>query len=117
RGTMDKVEFVKVIKEVVESSSVENIIENLFDPPGRSPDKRLLEQSKWFKSLPSGDQALVQSLIEDAVRESIFGMFCVLDGVRSIASDNSSMNIQLIIGDSLINDIESEYLHDIYQNV
>ena len=115
---MDKVEFVKAIKVVVEISSVENTIENLLDPPGRSPDKRLLEQSKWFKSLPSGEQALVQSLLEDAVQESVFGMFCVLDGVRSIAScDNSSMNIQLTIGDSLINDTESECLHDIYQNV
>ncbi|EGQ7779589.1 TPA: hypothetical protein ACHCBX_004592 [Vibrio parahaemolyticus] len=115
---MDKVEFVKAIKEVVESSSVENTIENLSEPPGRSPDKRLLEQSNWFKSLPPSEQALVQGLIEDAVKESVFGMLCVLDGVRPIASsEDSSMNIQLTIGDSLINDTESECLHDIYQNV
>ncbi|MDK9782338.1 hypothetical protein KIT90_13205 [Vibrio sp. B172a] len=114
---MDKVEFVKAIKEVVESSSVENMIENLSEPPGRSPDRRLLEQSNWFKSLPPSEQALVQGLIEDAVKESVFGMLCVLDGVRPIgSSDDNSMNIQLTIGDSLINDTESECLHDIYQN-
>ncbi|MCJ8349912.1 hypothetical protein [Moritella sp.] len=48
---MNKLEFTKIIKEVVSQSAIDDTLETLNDPPGRNPDKKLLVQSEWFKGL------------------------------------------------------------------
>lgn len=48
---MDKLEFTKLVKEVVSESAIEGTIQNLNDPPGRKPDAQLVAQSEWFKAL------------------------------------------------------------------
>lgn len=58
---------------------------------------------------------MVKSIISDAVNESVFGFLCVLDGVRSIFDTGDSNNLKLTHGDTLLNDIENECLHDLYK--
>ena len=40
--------------------------------------------SAWYSSLPDADQKKVLDVAEFAVDTSLFGLFCVLDGVRPI---------------------------------
>ena len=50
---MDNIEFIEVIKLVVEKSSINSVVENLKKPPGRSPSVHLLELSQWYNNLAS----------------------------------------------------------------
>ena len=115
--SVDKVEFTKIIKEVVSQSAIDNTIDNLNDPPGRNPDNRLLAQSEWFKSLNASDRAMVGEIISEAVHESVFGFLCVLDGVRSTSAVGTSSDLNLSFGGVQLNEKSGELLHDIYKNV
>ena len=112
---MNNSEFITVIEDVVSTSAIEDTIDNLESPPGRKPDENLVKQSAWFNSLSDSDKNMVKSIISDAVNESVFGFLCVLDGVRSISDDSNKL--KLTHGDTLLNDIENQCLHDLYKNV
>ncbi|NQZ33724.1 MAG: hypothetical protein HRU06_20850 [Oceanospirillaceae bacterium] len=114
---MDKVEFTKIIKEIVSQSAIEGTLENLYDPPGRNPDQQLKEQSEWFKALDPNDREMVSKVISEAVHESVFGFLCVLDGVRTISDAGESNDLNLSIGNVRLNETSGELLHDIYKNV
>jgi len=114
---VNKLEFVKLIKEVVSSSAVDSTIDNLEDPPGRRPDKLLVDRSEWYKLLSEKDQEMVRDILIEAVDESVFGFLCVLDGVRSISNEGDTNNLKLSHGSTLLNDDNDELLHDIYNNV
>ncbi|MEZ9519640.1 hypothetical protein AB4155_08975 [Vibrio splendidus] len=114
---MNNSEFITVIEDVVSTSAIEDTIDNLESPPGRKPDENLVKQSAWFNSLSDSDKNMVKNIISDAVNESVFGFLCVLDGVRSISDSDDSNKLKLTHGDTLLNDIENQYLHDLYKNV
>jgi hypothetical protein len=114
---MNNSEFIVKIEDVVSASAIEDTIDNLSSPSGRKPDENLVKQSAWFNSLSDSDKGMVKSIISDAVNESVFGFLCVLDGVRSISASGDSNNLKLTHGDTLLNDIENECLHDLYKNV
>ena len=116
-GLVNNSEFIAIIEDVVSASAIEDTIENLNSPSGRKPDENLVKQSAWFNSLSDSDKNMVKSIISDAVNESVFGFLCVLDGVRSISDSGDSNNLKLTHGDTLLNDIENECLHDLYKNV
>ncbi len=114
---MDKIEFTKIIKEVVSQAAIEDTLENLNDPPGRKPDEQLLVQSEWFKALSLSDREMVSKVIAEAVHESVFCFLCVLDGVRSISEAGEINNLNLSHGGVQLNDVSGELLHDIYKHV
>ncbi len=116
-ATCNKLLCVKLIKEVVSSSAVDCTIENLEDPPGRRPDKLLVDRSEWYKSLSEKDQEMMRNILIEAVDESIFGFLCVLDDVRSISNQGDTNNLTLSHGKTLLNDNDDESLHGIYNNV
>jgi hypothetical protein len=116
-GLVNNSEFITVIEDVVSTSAIEDTIDNLKSPPGRKADENLVKQSAWFNSLSDSDKDMVKSIISDAVNESAFGFLCVLDGVRSISESGSTNNLKLTHGNTLLNDPEKEYLHDLYKNV
>ncbi|MEY8241739.1 MAG: hypothetical protein RPT25_15445 [Cycloclasticus sp.] len=115
--SVDKIEFTKIIKEVVSQAAIDDTLGNLDDPPGRNPDKQLLAQSQWFKGLSKSDREMVSQVISEAVHESVFGFLCVLDGVRSISGQGESHDLQLSLNGSQLNEASSEFLHDTYKNV
>lgn len=114
---MDKVEFSKIIKEVVAQSAIEDKIDNLSDPPGRKPDEQLLVQSQWFQALSPSDREMVGKVISEAVHSSVSGFLCVLDGVRSISKCGEANDLVLSRKGVQLNDDSGEQLHDIYKNV
>lgn len=114
---VDKIEFTKIIKEVVAQAAIEDTIDNLDDPPGRKPHEQLLVQSEWYRSLSPCDREMVGKVIAEAVHESVFGFLCVLDGVRSISGAGESNDLKLSCSGIQLNDDSDELLHDIYKNV
>jgi hypothetical protein len=115
---MNKAEFIEAIKVVVEKSSIENTLNILQHVPGRNPSPQLIARSDWYTNLSSEDKLMVQSIIREAVEDSVFGFLCMLDGVRAIEGAADKGELQLIYrkGESqvLLNDPDEEDLHDIY---
>jgi len=115
---MDTKEFVEAIKEVVEKSSVDGVIEVMSQPPGRKPDLELVQRSVWYNKLPEEDKRMVREVVAESVQSALFGFLCVLDGVRAIENDEDKGVLKLYFEKKgqqvLLNHPEGEYLHDLY---
>ncbi len=114
---MNKKEFVNAIKEVVVNDSIKSVESNLTNPPGRSPDKKLILLSQWFKKLNDADREMVIQVINESVQMSVFGFLCVLDGVRAIEDGEEKGKLDLYYEKdeklTLLNNQNEEYLHDL----
>ncbi|WP_440904805.1 hypothetical protein ACMZOO_00845 [Catenovulum sp. SX2] len=113
---MEVDQFTKLIKEVVSQAAVEDTIANLESPPGRRPSESLVKHSAWYNSLSSENQLMLKQVLIEAVDEAIFGLFCVVDGARSISEVGQANNITLSVNGKALNS-SSEFLHDSYKNV
>lgn len=114
---MNSLEFIKVIKKVVRESSIEDTISNIEEPPGRGASEAEKRRSEWFASLNNSQKEIIESIVSDAVDEAIFGLLCVIDGVRSIESGDKKGRLVLKylgVTEELLNDPEKAYLHDLY---
>lgn len=118
---MDQVSFVQLVKKVVTDDTVKSIEELITNPPGRSPQKRLVDLSNWFKGLSEEDKDRLRELIKDSASSAVFGFLCVVDGVRAI--DNPGDKGRLLLyyekdGERiLLNDSDRNFLHDIYNSL
>ena len=79
-------EFVSALVLTVFDSTVQGVVSALESPPGRSPHVRTVAFHEWFVRLPARDQRFVVEVVRDATHGALFGMLCVLDGVRAIDS-------------------------------
>jgi len=118
---MDPAEFVKAIKLYACDLSVDGTAKNLLRPSGRRPHPDLLKLSAWFKQLPADDQITVLDVAREAAENAIFGVFCILDGVRAIenGTGKGGFEIHYVKGDEkvLLNATNGEMLHDIFQGL
>lgn len=121
---MNQEKFIEVVKIAVEQASIEGVISNLEQPPGRQPSPAKIALSSWFNKLAEQDREFVGKAIEVAVKDSIFGFLCLLDGVRSIQETNeedSEPMLKLTYIDSneevVLNNPNDDYLHDIYNSI
>lgn len=114
-------EFVERIAEVVFSSTVKGCLTSLHSPPGRRPSPQLLELSQWFNKQSDADKNMVRDVIKLASRQSIFGMFAVLDGVRQVedSENRGTLELRYLKNDFtiLLNDPSAEQLHDIFNKI
>jgi len=110
--------FVSALVETVHDASIDGVVATLAKPAGRRPSPRLLELSTWYLSLPAEDQTRLRQVIEQAVRATLFGCLCVLDGARTIEDTDDKIELHLVAvkGNSRVrlNSPEDEYLHDKY---
>ena len=117
---MNSKEFVESIKIGVEKSTFNELQSLLEHPPGRSPRKELVGLSDWYKSLDISDKENLHEIIKLAAKHSVFGMLCVIDGVRQIESTNDKGELVLEFhknGEIIrLNDPNEEYLHDIFNS-
>jgi hypothetical protein len=112
-------EFVEIIRITVHDAAIHGTQECLENPPGRRPSAQERVLSSWFKGLPSQDRAHVASVIQHSVHSALFGVFCVLDGVRAIEHDaKGTLQLLYVNGENRqqLNSEEDE-LHDIYQSL
>lgn len=113
-------EFVLQLREVVARVSANTIMENLRNPPGRRPEPRVLARAEWFSRLGDSDRAMIEAVVRESVDEAIFGLLCVLDGVRAVDPDGRGVLELLYVDEderSRLNDPDGELLHDIYNSL
>lgn len=114
---MNSEEFVEALKELVRDSAIENTVENLEDPPGRKVSEAEKDRSEWFNNLSDKDRSNVESIINEAVDEAIFGFLSVLDGSRAIENGDDKGRLLLVfkgLNEVLLNDPDKIGLHDLY---
>jgi L-arabinose isomerase len=118
--TMTREEFVSVLKMVARDSAVDTVLRNLETPPGRRPAPELVKSSAWFKQLGPEDREMVRWVVAKAAHDCLFGVFCVLDGVRAFARDSeANLELYYVSGGKrvLLNDFKEQLLHDILNAV
>ncbi len=114
---MNKQEFIDAIKLVVISDSVKSIESYLLKPPGREPQKQIVELSNWVNNLKPEDKDMMMKIVKESVETSVFGFLCVLDGIRAI--EDSKIKGRLILSYEkqgnlvLLNDPDEDYLHEL----
>lgn len=115
---MNKEEFVEAIIEVVRNGTISDILEVLKEPTGRSPAKRDIELSDWYRGLSTNDADKLREVITYTVDSSVFGMLTVIDGVRAIEDyDKGVLDFSYIKDEkrTVLNNPKDEYLHDIFK--
>jgi hypothetical protein len=115
---MDKNGFIKAIKTAVRDGSISGVVEDLLNPPIRNPNHKLVNLSKWYISLDQDSKDRIKQIVEMSVDDAIFGIMCVLDGVRSIEDygQKGDLKLEYQKGEKivLLNDPNEESLHDLY---
>jgi hypothetical protein len=92
---MDAQEFVKSVRIVVMDAAVEDVVNNLTNPPGRKSAPSLLALSKWFLALSADDRDMVRQALAEASHAAVFGLFAVLDGARRVDSEQPPGEMEL----------------------
>lgn len=111
--------FVDALKAHCCDSAVTDCVENFLNPPGRRPSKDLLEMSDWFKGLTEADRVNVKAAMQRAAEATLFGVLCVIDGVRVIEDEPEKSCFQLTATRSgVVSRLSPSeaYLHDLLKN-
>jgi hypothetical protein len=108
--------FVQALKETCVDGAVQDCVELMRNPPGRKPGQELARLSQWFNALPASDRGFVVAAMREASDATLFGVLCVIDGVRSIEPAGEKSEFKLLAvrrgGESQISPNET-YLHDL----
>jgi hypothetical protein len=114
---MDSRQFVDILRVIVRDSAVSEELSILQRPPGRRPPETLQENSAWFNALDDEQKRILSVVLQDAVNRAVFGILCVLDGVRAIEDDSDKGRLELRYvknGSVLLNPPEGEMLHELW---
>jgi hypothetical protein len=119
---MQKQEFVDSIKLVLIDNSLKGIESFLKQPPGRTPSELRVKLSEWYNSLDDISKDMVLNVAKEALHTAIFGFFCILDGVSTIEEMGEKGEFRLTYispagEETIINDEESEYLHNLLNSL
>ncbi|MDR6510861.1 hypothetical protein J2792_001727 [Novosphingobium capsulatum] len=117
---MDQRAFVDLLQLVVLDRLSVELVKTWQNPPGRLRSEERSRRSGWMKNLSGPERALVEEFGQDAARAAVFGVLCVLDGVRKI-EDRENGHIELhhvkngrseLLASSG-NDMTLDFLHDL----
>ncbi|KPM63212.1 hypothetical protein [Pseudomonas monteilii] len=81
---MTREDFLSHIDTYVKEATVSDLTEIFTSPPGRNPDKILKTIADWRASLQKEDIDILGMVIEETVKATLFSLFSVIDGSRSI---------------------------------
>ncbi len=111
--------FVDALKHDCRDGAVRDCLASFEKPPGRRPRQELVHLSQWFNALPESDRALVTRAMREAADATLFGVLCVIDGVRPIESEGEKSEFSLLATrggiQSQISPNET-YLHDLLRS-
>lgn len=108
--------FVEAVVSNGRDAAVADCVANFERPPGRKPAPRLIELSQWFNHLAERDRELVISALREVADATLFGVFCVIDGVRAIEPAGEKSQFRLLaVRDGVEDQIapSETFLHDI----
>ncbi|ANI28420.1 hypothetical protein PL78_01000 [Yersinia entomophaga] len=114
---MDANKFVDILNLVVKDAAVEDIISILESPPGKKPSKELVDLSGFYNSQADEAKEFIKQIIKLVADDALFGMLCVIDGVRAIEDDENKGELVLTYQkDNELSVVlnEDKDLHDIY---
>lgn len=116
---MSPEEFVNALRKYAGESAVRSEKETLIDgPTGRRPPRTLLQDSHWFRNLAPVDRSRVLNVARRVMDTTLFGVFCILDGVRQVEDVESrgEFNLKYVRGNEEI-DLRPEHLllHELYR--
>ena len=113
---MQSDDFVRALKQGCRDGVVQDCVESFRQPPGRKPRSELVRISQWFNSLSSTDRELVVAAMREAADATLFGVLCVIDGVRPIEAETEKSEFTLSAsraGTKTIISPSETYLHDL----
>jgi hypothetical protein len=112
-------EFVSALTETCRDSAVADIAAVLQKPPGRKVPNELKELSSWYNSLSRGQQERTVAVMRLVADSTLFGVLCVLDGVRAVESSLEKSSFRLTANKGKVSKLLApgpELLHDIYRS-
>lgn len=114
---MDSQQFVDALRLVVSDAAKSDVPKLLEKPPGRAPAANLREMSAWYLRLSEDDRVMVRRVLAEAVDATMFGLLCVLDGVRALHEPNERGELVLEYvgpqGRTRLNDPQTTSLHEL----
>lgn len=115
---MSPIEFIEAIKTEVRDATSSDTMTQLHTPTGRRPAENLRRLSVWFNHLSEGDQQAVAEVVAMASHNAVFGLLCVLDGVRPIQEGHQAGELHLMFVESdkpsvRLNPATGDTLHDL----
>ncbi|WP_447741188.1 hypothetical protein [Pseudomonas laurentiana] len=84
---MTNEDFLSCIDTHVKAATISDLIQIFTSPPGRNPDKSLKSIAEWRSSLPEVETEILNKIIEETVNATLFSLFAVIDGSRTIDKD------------------------------
>lgn len=88
-------DFVSGLKTQCADAAVHDCVELLNAPPGRRPQQSLVSLSVWYRGLAPADKANVVAALQMAADATLFGVLCVIDGVRAIEDQSTKSKFRL----------------------
>lgn len=113
---MDAKNFINILKTEVRDAAVEDTISTLESPPGRKPVKEILELSEFYNQQTSEGKQLINKIMKHVADDAVFGMLCIIDGVRAIEDGNKGNLVlsYLSANGASVSINENKDLHDIF---
>lgn len=111
--------FVRALKSQCSDAAVEDCLSNFRDPPGRAPRADLVRIAKWVQSLSEADRSCFRLALQEVADATLFGVLCVVDGVRTIEnSEEKSDFILTARRGGAISQVSPNdtYLHDLFRS-
>lgn len=112
-------DFVRALKSHCSDSAVVDCLCSFAEPPGRSPTAELVQISKWFHTLSEEDQPLFRAALQQVADATLFGVLCVIDGVRVIEDSAEKSDFILTAkraGAETQISPSSSFLHDFFRS-
>lgn len=114
---MSPEEFVEAVRTQVRDAAASDVIRQLEKPSGRRPTEELRRLSEWFSRLSDADKEAVAGVARMASHHAVFGLLCVLDGVRAIEDKADKGTLRLTYSKDgetqLLSPSDSNLLHDL----
>lgn len=116
---MQTEEFIKALFEKKKDQAAQ-MLDFLRNVPGRKPHKKHLEMSSFLKTLKEDEQEMLRNIIDETIDDTLFGFLCILDHVSFLEDLGEKSVFELYaIKDgvrTLINDPNKEELHNLYND-
>ncbi|MGE8305605.1 hypothetical protein [Pseudomonas sp. B21-031] len=81
---MTREDFFSHIDTHVKEATVSDLTDIFTSPPGRNADKTLKAIADWRASLKKEDVDILDMVIEETVKATLFSFFSVIDGSRTV---------------------------------
>jgi hypothetical protein len=109
-------DFVRALETSCSDGAVDDCVSSFIKPSGRKPRQSLAQLSQWFTSLSASEREFVVRAMGEAADATLFGVLCVIDGVRSVEPIGEKSEFKLTATRDGVESIISPndtFLHDI----